>query len=97
LKPNGKVLINSSKRAEELSLKTKNQVFTVDAISLALKHGLGTAAAPNLNTAMIGAFAGICPEVTIDSVIKSIKANAPAKKEENAAAAKEAFENIKKV
>jgi len=97
LKPGGKILINSSKEAKELNLETENYVITVDAISIALKHGLGTAAAPILNTAMIGAFAGVCPEVTIDSIIESILANAPAKKEKNAAAAREAYEIVKKV
>lgn len=95
LKADGKILINSSKDPEELDLKTENPVFTIDAVDIAIKHGLGTATAPIVNTAMIGAFAAICPEVTIDSVVKSIKAKAPAKKEENAAAAKEAYERVR--
>lgn len=92
LKENGAVLINTNKKPDEVKMKAK--VMTVDAKSIALKYKLGTRVAPIINTAILGAFAKASGVVKIDSVVESIKEKAPAKKEENANAAKEAYENV---
>lgn len=97
LKEDGKVLVNTSRDPEELGLDFEGDIITVDATSIALDHGLGSSAAPIVNTAMIGAFAGICPEVSIESVEESIRVAAPAKREKNAEAARAAFEMTKEV
>jgi 2-oxoacid:acceptor oxidoreductase gamma subunit (pyruvate/2-ketoisovalerate family) len=97
IKENGKVLINSPKSPEELELKTDREIFTVDATGIALDMGLGSMAAPIVNTAVIGAFAAICPRVKVENVIESIKQAAPAKKEQNAEAARKAYDSVKGV
>lgn len=97
LKSDGKVLVNSSKGPGDLDLDTRGEVRTIDATGIALDMGLGNPAAPIVNTAIIGAFAAISPEVSIDSVEESIRQGAPAKKEENAKAARKAYEAIKEV
>ena len=92
LKENGSVLINTNKKPDEMKMDAR--VMTVDAKSIALKYKLGSRVAPIINTAILGAFAKASRVVKIESVVESIKEKAPAKKEENANAAKEAYENV---
>ncbi len=69
LKDNGLVIVNIEKRPEELNLKTKAKVITIPALQIALE----TTGRPIVNTTLIGAFAGATKEISIESVIKSIK------------------------
>jgi len=98
LKKGAKILINSSKNPEDFKELINNfQVFTIDATKIALKHQLGSKAAPIVNTAILGAVPYIFDFVNINSLIDSIKDEVPVKPEENANAAKEAFEAVKGV
>ncbi len=92
LKDGGIVVINTSKKPDEFALGNY-RVATVDATKIALEHKLGSMAAPIVNTAILGAYAKAVGNVKIDYVLEAIRENAPAKKEENAAAAKEAYEH----
>lgn len=94
IREDGKILVNFSGTKEELGLDTDREVTVVDAVAIAVKHHLGSITAPIVNTAMVGAFAGICPEVSIEAVMKAIREAAPAKREENAMAAKEAYDIV---
>lgn len=97
LKDGGRVLVNSPKSPHDLDLHTDNDIFTVDATGIALELGLGSMAAPIVNTAVIGGFAAICPQVKIENVIESIKQAAPAKKDLNAEAARRAHDQVRGV
>ncbi|MDD1770315.1 MAG: 2-oxoacid:acceptor oxidoreductase family protein, partial [Methanomassiliicoccales archaeon] len=97
LKPDGSVLINTTKAPEDVTSVKWNSLATVDATGVALRHGLGTESAPIVNTAIIGAFARLCPQVPIDSIVESILKAAPSRKQENADAAREAFDMVKGV
>jgi len=90
LKPNGLVLINTDKKPGDFA-NLKIKIATIDATSIAIKHGLGTKTAPIVNTAILGAFSKASGIVKLDSVIKCILEAVPGKKEENANAAKEAY------
>ena len=92
LKEDGIVVINTSKKPEEFKLGNF-RVATVDATKIALERKLGSMAAPIVNTAILGAYARAVGNVDIDYVVEAIRENAPAKKEENAQAAKKAYEN----
>jgi Pyruvate/2-oxoacid:ferredoxin oxidoreductase gamma subunit len=70
-------------------------VAIVDATTIALKYGLGTESAPIVNTAIIGAFSKVCPQVPLDYILESILKASPGDKSLNAAAAKEAYEAVK--
>ncbi|PIV69870.1 MAG: pyruvate ferredoxin oxidoreductase [Euryarchaeota archaeon CG01_land_8_20_14_3_00_38_12] len=95
LKKNGLVLINMAKNPDEIKMKESLvRVATVDATGIALKHKLGSRMAPIINTAILGAFAKASNVVKIATIMESIKEIAPARKEENADAAKEAYENV---
>jgi len=94
LKPGGKVIVNTSKPIEEVKAKLNGApVATVDAKGIAIENRLGSKAAPIVNTAILGAIvkaSGLC---SLDNILKAIRNSAPVKKEENANAAAQAFEN----
>jgi pyruvate ferredoxin oxidoreductase gamma subunit/2-oxoisovalerate ferredoxin oxidoreductase gamma subunit len=90
LNKNGIVLINSDKDPNYYNLSFKTA--TIDATSIAIENKLGSKMAPIVNTSMLGAFAKISGEVTLESIILAINESVPLKKEENVKAAKEAYE-----
>ena len=93
LKNGGLVIINTDK--EPGSVKgVEGRIATVDATTIAVKHHLGSKEAPIVNTAILGAFAKATGVVKIESIVQSILESAPAKKKENAKAAKEAYEKV---
>ncbi len=94
LKEGGWIIINTVRKPDELNFPQKYKVATVDATGIALKYGLGSKAAPIVNTPMLGAFARVMGIVKLSSVIEAIKENVPAKPEENAKAAEEAYNSV---
>ena len=98
LKKDGIVLINSGKEPGEFSDSFKGfRVATVPAGKIALKHHLGTAQSPIVNTAILGAVAKVLRIVTMESLIEGIKTDVPAHTENNAAAAQEAYQTVSEV
>lgn len=93
LKPDGMVIINTNKSPEAFKDLINGKVATVDATAIAMNNGLGTKSAPIVNTAILGGLAKASGIVTIESIVESVKKISPAKKEENAKAAQEAYEN----
>ncbi len=95
IKDGGWVLVNTLKKPEELrEVLNFDNVATVDATTIAIKHHLGSQAAPIVNTAILGAFSRVSGLVKIETVMDAIRQMAPAKREENAQAAKEAYESV---
>lgn len=95
LKPDGVVLVNTPLEACELGGVKWQRVATVDATSIALRLGLGSESAPIVNTAIIGAFSRICPQVPLDYILESIMKASPGDKSMNAEAAKAAHDAVK--
>ena len=93
LKEGGWIVINSEERS--FPAFSKFRVATVDANGIALKHGLGSKTAPIVNTAILGALARTTEIVAIQAVLEAINKSVPLKKDENVAAAKEAYEAVK--
>lgn len=92
LKKGGFVIFNTKKRPEEFNYPDF-KIATVDATDIAVKNGLGTQTNPIVNTAILGAYAKAVGNLSIESIIEAVKHESPVKKEENAKAVKEAFEN----
>ena len=93
LKKGGYVLLNSKSAPTSLDL-SENKIAYVDASTIAVKNRLGNATSPIVNTAILGAFVKITGICSIDSVCTAIKKGVPIKPEENAKAAREAFEGV---
>ncbi len=95
LKPKGWILVNSHHSPEAFSHLRNFQIATVDATSIALRNSLGSRTSPIVNTAILGAFSKVTGLVGIDSVALSIREEVPGKKNENAKAAREAYQEVK--
>ena len=91
IKPGGAVLINTKRSPEDFNFSKDVRVATVDATSIALKYGIGSKAAPIVNTAIVGAFSKVTGEVDLETVLESIKRKVSIKTLENIEAAKEAY------
>ncbi len=92
LKQNGILIFNTKKKPEEFNYKNY-RIATVDATEIAVRNGLGTPTNPIVNTAILGAYARVVEGLSIESIVKAVKQESPVKKEENARAVKEAYEN----
>jgi 2-oxoacid:acceptor oxidoreductase gamma subunit (pyruvate/2-ketoisovalerate family) len=96
LKPGGKIIINTTRPPADFTFPeaVDPKVFTVDCSSIALKHRLGSEAAPIVNTAILGAVAKATDLVSIGSIMEAIREKIPVNKEENALAAKETYQKL---
>lgn len=95
LKPGGWILINTSRSPEEFSHLKPFKTATVDATSIALRNGLGSRTSPIVNTAILGAFSKVTSLLGIDSVVLAIREEVPAKRAENAKAARQAYHEVR--
>jgi 2-oxoacid:acceptor oxidoreductase gamma subunit (pyruvate/2-ketoisovalerate family) len=95
LRPKGWILINSSHPPEAFDQLKDFRTATVDATSIAIRNGLGSRTSPIVNTAILGAFSKVTGFVGIDSVALSIREELTVKKDENARAAREAYQEVK--
>lgn len=73
VKPGGMVLVNTDKSAEEVGLKGDFQVFSFSAGELA-REILGR---PIMNTALLGAFAAMTGELSLDATLKAVQNKFP--------------------
>jgi 2-oxoacid:acceptor oxidoreductase gamma subunit (pyruvate/2-ketoisovalerate family) len=90
----GLVLINTIKQPSDFPNLSAYKVACVDASRIAIKHRLGSPSAPIVNTAILGAFAKASGLMGIDSIAEAIVEDVPIKPDANAAAAREAYENV---
>jgi 2-oxoacid:acceptor oxidoreductase gamma subunit (pyruvate/2-ketoisovalerate family) len=92
LKPEGWLIINSSKDPSEFQELGPFRVATVDATGIALKHEIGTEATPIVNTVMSGAMAKILG-FSLDSLAEAIQEKFRGDK--NFLGALEAYEKVR--
>jgi 2-oxoacid:acceptor oxidoreductase gamma subunit (pyruvate/2-ketoisovalerate family) len=95
LKKKGWILINSGHSPETFQHMKDFQIATVDATGVAIRNGLGSRTNPIVNTAILGAFSKVTGLLGIDSIALSIREEVPVKKDENARAAREAYQEVK--
>ncbi len=91
LKDNGVIIINTDKPPADFPYAPRFRVATVNATGIAVKHKLGSLAAPIVNTAMVGAIVKILNLTRLDSLLEAIAEGVPVKAEANVAAAEEAY------
>ena len=94
LRDGGWVVVNSAEAPASLGIVPRFRVATVDATRIAMRHGLGTAAQPVVNTAILGAFVKATGIVELEELLKAIEYEVPVMEEENCKAAAEAFEEV---
>ena len=98
LKAGGLMLLNTRanpvKLRAELKLPDDRRLVTVRATDIAIRHKLGSKTAPIVNSSLLGAFAKASGVVGIDSLIEAVKNNVPTRLDENADAAREAYDSV---
>ncbi len=93
LKDGGWILFNTHKKPEEFRERFgKAKIATVNATEIAVRNGLGSKTSPIVNTSILGALVRISGAVSLDTLVKSVLEKSPVKKEANAKAAGEAYE-----
>lgn len=92
LKEGGTIIINTDRKPEEFPFHGRFKVRTVHATEIAVKHKLGTLAAPIVNTAITGAVIKVLGLTKIESLTKAIREAIAIKPEDNVKAAQEAYE-----
>jgi 2-oxoacid:acceptor oxidoreductase gamma subunit (pyruvate/2-ketoisovalerate family) len=92
LKAGGTIIINSDRCAEDFPFHGNFKVRTVNATEIAVKHKLGSLAAPIVNTAIIGAVIKVLGLTKFESLAKAIRESITIKSEDNVKAAEEAYE-----
>jgi 2-oxoacid:acceptor oxidoreductase gamma subunit (pyruvate/2-ketoisovalerate family) len=95
LREGGIILVNSEDDAGAFEMGDRFRVATVDASGIAVRNRLGTRTTPIVNTAILGAFARVTGLVTIDSVVEAIREGVPVRPDENAAAARNAYDEVR--
>ena len=92
LKADGLVMINTDKDVSQLGLKTQN-ALTTSAEELA-RRILGR---PIINTALLGTFAAISRELSLESVLKAVRSKFPGELgEKNARVVTESYRQVLK-
>ncbi len=94
LRPGGWVVANSPSSPASLPVPGDYRVATVDATAIAWRHGLGTAAQPVVNTAILGAFVRATGLVALADLVTAIELEVPADAAANRAAAVEAHDQV---
>jgi 2-oxoacid:acceptor oxidoreductase gamma subunit (pyruvate/2-ketoisovalerate family) len=94
LRAGGWVVVNTPDPPEALGIEAAVRIATVDASAIALRHGLGSAAQPVVNTSILGAFVRATGIVTLDDLLAAIELEVPSKAAENRAAATEAHDHV---
>ena len=94
LRPEGWILINIPKLPEDIKAFSGYRLAYVDATQIALKNELGTRTQPIINTAVVGAFARIMNEPSMDMISKAITEEIEIHPEKNIQASQEAYESV---
>jgi 2-oxoacid:acceptor oxidoreductase gamma subunit (pyruvate/2-ketoisovalerate family) len=85
------LVINSKAPLPEV---TDFDCYYVDATGIALEFGLGSKAQPLVNTAILGAFAGISEDLSLENLLKAVEKKVPLNIEKNISAVKKAYETV---
>jgi pyruvate ferredoxin oxidoreductase gamma subunit len=92
LKPDGLILINTDKNLSSLGLNTSNAVAT-SAEELARR----ILRRPIINTALLGTFAGVSRELSLESVLQAVRKKFPGELgEKNAQVVAESYRQVQK-
>jgi 2-oxoisovalerate ferredoxin oxidoreductase gamma subunit len=98
LKKGAFILINSGRKPKEFKhLGRGFRIFTIDANEIAIRFKLGSKAAPIVNTAILGAVPRIFDFVQLDSILQAVRDGVPVNPDDNAAAAKLAYDSVQGV
>ena len=94
LESGGTILLDYLSQDDRRPIEGPFRIAAVDAGSIALEYGLGSKIAPIVNTVILGAFAKIADNLSLEHLMAAIKASVPINPEQNAAAAHSAYSAV---
>jgi 2-oxoisovalerate ferredoxin oxidoreductase gamma subunit len=95
VKDDGKILINTRRKSNDLPFSKKYHIATVDATGIALNNNILVGGIPVVNTPILGSVPKILDRVTLQSIQEVIRSKWTAKKElgeRNVKATQDAFD-----
>jgi 2-oxoacid:acceptor oxidoreductase gamma subunit (pyruvate/2-ketoisovalerate family) len=93
-KPNALILLNCKENENQNPIKGSFRVAGVDAVKIALHHGLGSKTAPIINTVILGAYARMSGDLELANLLEAIEKGVPVNQKQNMAAAEAAYEAV---
>jgi len=94
-RPDALILLNCREENENQNLiKGSFRVAGVDAVKIALQHGLGSKTAPIINTVILGAYAKVSGDLALSNLLEAIEKGAPVNPKQNMAAAEAAYQAV---
>jgi len=88
------ILLNCKSHDAPIGLEGHFRVFGVDAVQIALEHGLGSRTAPIINTVILGAYAKVSGDLALPNLLEAIEKAIPANPKQNLAAAEAAYHDV---
>ena len=95
LKSGGWILLNATRRPQNLNVFSGFRLAWVDATGIAIRNQLGTHTHPIINTTMIGAFTRMLEKPPPDKIFDVIKEDISVKPEQNMKASRDGYEKVK--
>lgn len=92
--PDALILLNCRENEKQNPIKGRFRVSGVDAVKIALQHGLGSKIAPNINTVILGAYARLSGDLALANLLAAIEKGVPVNPEQNMAAARAAYRAV---
>jgi 2-oxoacid:acceptor oxidoreductase gamma subunit (pyruvate/2-ketoisovalerate family) len=96
-KPDALILLNCIENESQKLINGSFRVAGVDAVKIALQHGLGSKTAPIINTVILGAYARISGDLALANLLEAIDKGVPVNQKQNMAAAEAAYEAVFKI
>ncbi len=93
-KPGALILLNCKEHENQIPIEGSFRVAGVDAVKIALKYGLGSKAAPVINTVILGAFARLAGDLALSNLLEAIETGVPVNPKQNMAAAEAAYQAV---
>lgn len=81
------ILVNSARPASAFTTRARQRIIPVDGRAIARRNDMGKV----VNSALLGAFAAALGKPDFEMMARVIEASAPARKQQNVAAAREAY------
>lgn len=93
-KPDALILLNCKDNESQNPIKGSFRVAGIDAVKIALQHGLGSATAPIINTVILGAYARVSGDLELSNLLEAIEKGVPVNPQQNMAAAEAAYQAV---
>ena len=94
-RPDALILLNYREENENQNpIKGSFRVAGVDAVKIALQHGLGSKTTPIINTVILGAYARVSGDLELSNLLEAIEKGVPVSPKQNMAAAEAAYQAV---